>query len=305
MNSKKNLVEKPKTAKPKVVAKPKATKKNLVEKPKPVSKPNAVAKPKTTKKVSVEKLNKKRIWKGGNADADADEIIRILKDIKTEYFQFLINNIKKVNIKVPSEVFKNFVFQFFNNPIYSSIGYDLVITNQLTYLVDNLDKFGIIKNHDNEDKIIKLFGLFNIIRAIYNMNHALNIKDFVNKMDNYKDDKMFYNELMFGVNHIWLKEDNNLISRANSSTDNQQLSNSISSKASSSSIDPSSYAYSSNDSSSIASSFLRDGTLSSSYRPYSRLSTNSSFTPNVNSGRSTLSSMSEDSLNQIYQNKSK
>lgn len=60
MNSKKNLVEKPKTAKPKVVAKPKATKKNLVEKPKPakkatVNKSKTFAKPKATKKDLVEK----------------------------------------------------------------------------------------------------------------------------------------------------------------------------------------------------------------------------------------------------------
>jgi len=60
MNSKKNLVEKPKTAKPKVVAKPKATKKDLVEKPKPakkatVNKSKTFAKPKATKKDLVEK----------------------------------------------------------------------------------------------------------------------------------------------------------------------------------------------------------------------------------------------------------
>jgi hypothetical protein len=80
MNSKKNLVEKSKTAKPKAVAKP--AKKASVEKPKAVAKPKAVSKPTTTKKVSVEQLNKKRIWKGG--DKDSEIIISILLDTKGE-----------------------------------------------------------------------------------------------------------------------------------------------------------------------------------------------------------------------------
>jgi len=272
MNSKKNLVEKSKTAKPKAVAKPKATKKNLVEKPKPVSKPNAVAKPKTTKKVSVEKLNKKRIWKGGNADADADEIIRILKDIKTEYFDFLISNIEAKNITASYNEFIDFVLHFFQDPSkYSIINYELITTQDIIILMDDLNKYGITTNDDVNNKFIKLISLFNIIRAIYNMNVAFNIKDFVYKMDNYKNyDKNHYDKLLYNTNNIWWLTKKS-ISRANSS----------------SSIDPSVYKISSNNSSSIA----------------SRLSTNSSFTTNVNSGRSALSSMSKDSFDQFDQNK--
>ena len=235
---------------------------------------------------------------------DADEIIEILKDIKKEYFNFLISNIEEKNITASYDEFSEFVLHFFKYPSEDSIiNYELIITN---YKKLNLEKYGITSNDDVNNKFLKLISLFNIIRAIYNMNHALNNTEFVRKMDNYKDDdKNHYQQLLSTINNVWFLY-KKPISRANSSTDNQQLHNSVSSIASSSSINPSLYAISSNDSLSIASSFSGDGTiLSSNYRPNSRLSTNSSVTANVNSGRNASSSMSEDSLVQFEQNKKK
>ena len=192
----------------------------------------------------------------------------------------MLNNIEATHITASYNELIDFVLHFFQDPSeYSIIDYELITSNELKNLLFNLGKYGITSNDDVDDKFIKLIGLFNIIRAIYNMNVAFNIHEFVDKMKNYKkDDKNLYNQLLFNIDNVWWL-DNRSITRANSSTDDQQSRNSVSSKASSLSIHPSSYAKSSNDSSSIASSLLSNRTMSSSYMPISRLSTNSSLQP--------------------------
>ena len=238
---KKNLVEKSKTAKPK------ATKKNLVEKPNAVEKLKPVKN--ATKKDLVEKLNKKRIWKGGNADAD--ELINILKDIKKDYFKILIDNIEAKNISASYDEFNDFVFHFFQNPSeYSIISYELITHKELEKLISHLETYGITTNEDVDNNFIKLISLFNIIRDIYIMNVAFNIKDFVDKMDGYKkDDNNFYSTLLSNTKNVWF------------------ITKSINHANSSSSIDPSVYNNSSSDELSTTSSLLRYGTISSNYRP--------------------------------------
>jgi len=213
MNSKKELVKKPKA-----VAKPKPAKKTSVDKPKPakktsvdkpkakpakkasVAKPKPVAKPKAIRKVYVEQLNKKRNWKGGASDdddiADANILIGILNEVKMEYLETFMPDPFYINVSKPA--FIKFATHYFIKPGNCMFAYN---AENMEYMEKNLANFGFPSTHKNIKQILALTSLFNIIKDIFDYYYYLYGVNcaFLNVIVNYKDDDhdLYYNQITY------------------------------------------------------------------------------------------------------------
>jgi len=200
MNSKKELVKKPKA-----VAKPKPAKKTSVDKPKPakktsvdkpkakpakkasVAKPKPVAKPKAIRKVYIEQLNKKRNWKGGGTGTeDAEDLINIFYDVRKKYYDFLVSNLNIKNKTVSDDLLYDFVLNFFVRNDIICIEYNTYSLKDIIYISKNLIMFGINQTDTNKKEFIFLVSLFNIIAFIYDATIVSNsdtyYKEFIDRI---------------------------------------------------------------------------------------------------------------------------
>jgi len=257
--AKKTSVDKPKAAKKTSVDKPKAAKKASVDKPKAkpvkkasvakpkakpvkkasVAKPKPVAKPKAIRKVYVEQLNKKRNWKGGANDDDDDDDDDIAD---ANELIGILKEVKKEYFQILTQnVYETTVdkheFTKFVTHFFIKTGTCMFFYEHLGY--KKLSDYGIPSTERNTKKNFVLISLFSIIKDIcdsYYYIYGLN-SAFIKAILKYDyDEEDYYNKLIIYINSIYPND--TLSSRSSHGSQSLQSSqNSI--RNSEVSIDPS------------------------------------------------------------------